>query len=109
MSMTANQAGATAIPRNDFSKPIKTAIRDGIICKSRTVFDYGCGRGNDIKLLQNAKIESSGWDPVHAADQPVVSADVVNLGYILNVIENTDERKETLVKAFSLAKKALVV
>ncbi|MEO0687615.1 MAG: DNA phosphorothioation-associated putative methyltransferase, partial [Cyanobacteria bacterium J06649_11] len=40
---------------------------------------------------------------------PLESADVVNLGYIINVIEDTQERTKTLKKAWKLAKKVLIV
>jgi DNA phosphorothioation-associated putative methyltransferase len=39
----------------------------------------------------------------------VKPADVVNLGYVLNVIENPAERTETLRKAYALARRTLIV
>jgi DNA phosphorothioation-associated putative methyltransferase len=38
-----------------------------------------------------------------------VSADVVNLGYVINVIEDTAERREALINAWNLAQKVLIV
>ena len=40
---------------------------------------------------------------------PIQAADCVNLGYVLNVIEDTEERKRTLRNAFELAKRVLIV
>ena len=48
-------------------------------------------------------------DPHFRPDAPLRPADIVNLGYVLNVIEDPAERSETLRKAFALAMKALVV
>ena len=47
--------------------------------------------------------------PYYNPDARLKSADVVNLGYVLNVIEDTEERLESLVNAWKLAKKVLIV
>lgn len=73
------------------------------------MFDYGCGRGEDVEYLKGMGFKASGWDPIHFDFGEPKSSDVVNLGYVINVIEVPQERKETLKKAFSLAKKALIV
>jgi hypothetical protein len=36
-------------------------------------------------------------------------ADVVNIGYVINVIEDTAERRQALLKAWSLTQKVLIV
>jgi len=41
----------TAIRRGDSSRPVKCLLRDGLIDKGVTFFDFGCGRGEDIELL----------------------------------------------------------
>jgi len=101
--------GQTAITRRRHSKPVALALAHGIIDSSRSVFDYGCGRGEDVKYLTSARIQATGWDPHHQPETPISPADVVNLGYVLNVIEDPDERDETLRRAFGLARCALVV
>ena len=53
--------------------------------------------------------ECSGWDPHYCPDVPLAEADVVNLGYIINVIESPAERREVLVKAWELAQQVLIV
>jgi DNA phosphorothioation-associated putative methyltransferase len=83
-------------------------LRDGLIAKGSTFFDYGCGRGEDIELLSAEGFACSGWDPVFRLDSPIVDADVVNLGYVINVIENPEERASTLRKAWSLCRHLLV-
>jgi len=52
---------------------------------------YGCGLGADIRGLRELGFDAYGWDPVHAPDGPQADADVVNLGYVLNVIEDPAE------------------
>src|SRR5207302_7648240 len=42
-------------------------------------------------------------------DGPRHEADVVNLGYVLNVIENQEERSATLRQAWGLCRRLLVV
>lgn len=73
------------------------------------VFDYGCGYGGDVDRIANLGYTSSGWDPYYFPDRDRTPADIVNLGYILNVIEDTEERHQALVAAWSLARKVLIV
>ena len=61
-----------------------------------SVFDYGCGRGDDIRLLRNLGHDATGWDPAHAPTNDKSPAQLVNLGYVINVIEEPTERVETL-------------
>src|SRR5689334_20132342 len=99
----------TAIRRFQYSKPISLAMAQGLIREDCTVLDYGCGRGEDVVLLQKNGLRAEGWDPHFRPDAPLKPADIVNLGYVLNVIENPGERMETLRKAYDLARRALVV
>ena len=55
------------------------------------------------------KVQATGWDPVYRPDGERQTADIVNLGLVLNVIEDARERQETLKSAFALAGKVLVV
>src|SRR5208337_1350480 len=86
----------TAIQRYRCSKPVAIALADGMISRATSVFDYGCGRGGDVQFLRSKKIQANGWDPHYYPDQSVAPADVVNLGYVLNVIEDVLERTHTL-------------
>ncbi len=73
----------TAIRRPSFSLPIKCLLRDGLVGEETTVFDYGCGHGQDIQLLRDMGIECEGWDPVFQPKAAKTPADVVNLGYVM--------------------------
>ena len=99
----------TAIRRGDFSRPVKCLLRDGLVGKNVTFFDYGCGRGEDIELLATEGVACEGWDPAYRPDAPRQEADVVNLGYVINVIENPEERAATVRNAWQLCRQLLAV
>lgn len=99
----------TAIRRGSQSRPVYLALTQGLIGPDRSFFDYGCGFGEDVRLLKESGVDAEGWDPhyfPHAARRP---AECVNLGYVLNVIEDPIERQDTLCSAFALARRVLVV
>jgi DNA phosphorothioation-associated putative methyltransferase len=99
----------TAIRRYSASKPIARAMTDGLIARCVTVFDYGCGRGTDLLFLRSRRIKAEGWDPYYRSSGKVIPADVVNLGYVLNVIEDPSERDYALRRAYDLAGRLLIV
>jgi DNA phosphorothioation-associated putative methyltransferase len=99
----------TAMKRVEVSRPIRLALEDGIILLATSVFDYGCGRGGDLRRLAAQGICCDGWDPAFRPHTERSAADIVNLGYVINVIENPHERVEALRSAWNLAKRALVV
>ncbi len=99
----------TALVRYELSKPVRTLLEYGHIRPGVTFFDYGCGQGADVVGLRNLGYAADGWDPVHRPDANKAEADVVNLGYVLNVIEDPAERLDTLVDAFRHTRRLLVV
>jgi DNA phosphorothioation-associated putative methyltransferase len=99
----------TAIRRVRCSRPVALALAEGLINENTGVFDYGCGHGADVRFLTARGFRATGWDPHFAPEAAVEPADVVNLGYVLNVIEDIRERTRTLEKAFAIAKEALVI
>ena len=84
-------------------------FKHGLIKDSATVLDYGCGRGDDVRQLRDLSVNVVGWDPHFAPDQALEEAEIVNLGYVVNVIESPSERMDVIQKAFSLSTKLLVV
>jgi DNA phosphorothioation-associated putative methyltransferase len=54
-------------------------------------------------------ISCDGWDPVHRPKSRRRSADVVNLGYVINVVEDPRERADALRQAWSLCDRLLTV
>ena len=99
----------TAQRRSALSSPMQHLLRFSFLDGSQSLFDYGCGRGDDLRLLAELNVPASGWDPVFRPDAERQSTDIVNLGFVLNVIEDPDERRETLKAAFALARKVLIV
>ncbi|MEH2296752.1 DNA phosphorothioation-associated putative methyltransferase [Nostoc sp.] len=98
-----------AIARTDLSRPVRLAIEWAILNPDTTFFDYGCGYGGDVQRVKNLGYTSAGWDPYYHPDVPRTAADVVNLGYILNVIEDAEERRQSLIQAWELTHKVLIV
>ena len=113
MALTAtsavSRAGATALKRVELSRPIRLALEAGVIGADDDVFDYGCGHGTDLDFLAALGHNADGWDPNHRPNVKPKPAAVVNLGYVLNVIEDPAERAHALEEAWRLATRALVV
>lgn len=99
----------TAIVRHELSGPMKTLAKQGYLDGRFSIFDYGCGRGDDLRELEAHGLDALGWDPVFSPDNDKVNSDIVNLGFVLNVIEDQDERLEALLSAWELADKILIV
>ena len=99
----------TAIQRWSLSRPVALALEDGLLSTKTTFFDYGCGRGGDLQRLHKMGVPVSGWDPAFFPDEERTPADVVNLGYVVNVIEDPEERALALCAAWELAQKLLIV
>ncbi len=99
----------TAIHRTGLSRPVQCALADGLLDPAATVFDYGCGHGQDVALLGAQGIACDGWDPAFRPAAPRHPADVVNLGYVLNVIEDPAERADAVRQAWGLCRRLLVV
>jgi DNA phosphorothioation-associated putative methyltransferase len=102
------RAELTAMGRTGLSLPARLAVTDGLLA-NRTVLDYGCGRGGDVRRLQAVDIDARGWDPHYRPDPAPEPADVVMCNYVLNVIADPVERARTLQRAFDLARRTLVV
>ncbi|MFF0521138.1 DNA phosphorothioation-associated putative methyltransferase [Actinomadura nitritigenes] len=99
----------TAIGRTRLSVAARQAVVDGQISSSTTVLDYGSGRGDDVRGLCEMGFQVQGWDPFYAPDQEPWPAEVVLLTYVLNVIEDPTERRQSLTRAWELAERLLVV
>ena len=99
----------TAIVRHDLSAPMKTLAKNGYLNGEYSIFDYGCGRGDDLRELEAHGLDAIGWDPNFQPDNDKTPSDIVNLGFVLNVIEDQDERLEALLSAWELATSLLMV
>ncbi|WP_415892552.1 DNA phosphorothioation-associated putative methyltransferase [Neptuniibacter sp. PT8_73] len=99
----------TAIQRQSLSTPMKTLAKHGYLSGEYSVFDYGCGLGDDLRELEAHGVDAAGWDPAHRPDADILPAQIVNLGFVINVVEDKDERIEALIRAYELADSLLVV
>ena len=99
----------TAMTRTFLSRPVQQLLTDGLLQEGTTFFDFGCGRGGDVRRLVDLGHEAAGWDPAHASSAPKHKAKVVNLGYVVNVIEDQNERRQALLDAWGLTEEVLVV
>ncbi|BAU63392.1 hypothetical protein STA3757_07560 [Stanieria sp. NIES-3757] len=98
-----------ALPRKDLSRPVRLALEAGLFTEGTTFFDYGCGYGSDVEKIRDRGYSSYGWDPYYYPENSLTSADIVNLGYIINVVEDLAERREALVNAWQLTNRVLIV
>lgn len=99
----------TALSRSGLSMPVRTLLDTGVLRPLDSFFDYGCGLGDDVAGLEALGYRASGWDPYFAPAEPKRAADVVNLGFVLNVIEDPAERVEVLVDAWKHTRRVLAV
>lgn len=99
----------TAIDRNQLSQPMQLLARHNYLDGELSLLDYGCGKGDDLRELEAHGLDASGWDPVHRPEGELINSDIVNLGFVLNVIEEREERTNTLQRAWEHADKLLIV
>ena len=53
------QRHRAAIRRSDFSLPLKCVLRDNLLGHGDSLFDYGCGHGDDLRQLQSLGFAST--------------------------------------------------
>ncbi|MGK7932258.1 MAG: DNA phosphorothioation-associated putative methyltransferase [Microcystaceae cyanobacterium] len=99
-----------AILRTSLSRPVRLAMDTELFTSSETTFfDYGCGHGGDIERIAGQGYKSAGYDPYYRPNDPLIASDIVNLGYVINVIEDLQERREALLAAWKLTRYVLIV
>ncbi len=104
-----HSSARTAISRDGFSRSVRHLLDRGLLTRERTFFDYGCGRGDDVAGLTALGFHAAGWDPNHRPHAERCEADIINLGYVLNVIDDPTERARALRAAWSLTRGVLAV
>ncbi len=99
-----------ALARKNLSRPVRLALEAGLFSSNSVhFFDYGCGYGGDVEKLALKGFMSQGWDPYYCPATPLSMADIVNLGYVINVIEDPQERQQALQNAWGLTREVLIV
>ena len=86
-----NRSGLTTMPgRTKISLPMRWLVKKDMIgCERDRRLDYGCGKGFDADALGMMK-----YDLNHFPVLPAGEFDIITCIYVLNVIENPDERNE---------------
>jgi DNA phosphorothioation-associated putative methyltransferase len=103
------QRHLTAIDRDKLSAPMQALARHNYLNGDHSIFDYGCGKGHDVRELEAHGIDVAAWDPVYSPNTGKTESDIVNLGYVINVIEDRKERDDALRDAYNHANKVLAV
>lgn len=103
------QRHRTALSRTSLSAPVQCLLRDDLLTHQTAFFDYGCGKGDDLAVLTANGFQCSGWDPHYRPHVAPQLADVVNLGFVINVIEDYEERVSALLSAYALTGRVMSV
>ncbi|MGH1394245.1 MAG: HIT domain-containing protein [Trichormus sp.] len=74
----------TAIERNYLSFPAQFLLNQNLL--QGKILDFGCGFGNDVKLLQQKGFDITGYDPYYFPQFPHHKFDTIICFYVLNVL-----------------------
>ncbi len=91
----------TAIDRTKLSSPVQLLLSRNLL-KSR-ILDFGCGLGNDVRLLQQEGLDITGYDPHYAPIYPDGKFDTIVCCYVLNVLM-PEEQADVLMNVAHLLK-----
>jgi diadenosine tetraphosphate (Ap4A) HIT family hydrolase len=91
----------TAIERISLSFPAKFLVNKKLL--QGKILDFGCGLGNDVKLLQQKGFDITGYDPYHFPQNPNEKFDTIICFYVLNVLF-TEEQANVLMEVAHLLK-----
>lgn len=85
----------TAMVRSTASAPAQRLARQGRLLGRK--LDYGCGRGSDAYIYH-----MDSYDPHYAPQKPKYKYDTITCTYVLNTIEDIEERLDVLQKIQNL-------
>lgn len=91
----------TAKERVTLSFPSKILFNQNLLVGE--VLDFGCGFGNDVKLLQEKGIKIEGYDKHYFPDYPKKKFDTIICLYVLNVLM-PEEQATVLMELSQLVK-----
>ena len=74
----------TAKERNTLSFPAKILFNQNLFVGD--VLDFGCGFGNDVKMLKTKGLNIEGYDKYHFPEYPSKKYDTIICFYVLNVL-----------------------
>jgi diadenosine tetraphosphate (Ap4A) HIT family hydrolase len=91
----------TAIERVKLSFPAQLLLEKNLL--KGQILDFGCGFGNDIKLLKQKGFDIKGYDPYHLPHYPTQKFDTIICFYVLNVLF-PEEQANVLMEVSHLLK-----
>jgi diadenosine tetraphosphate (Ap4A) HIT family hydrolase len=91
----------TAKERDYLSFPAKILLNHNLLVGD--VLDFGCGFGNDVKLLNAKGINIEGYDKFHFPEYPTRKFDTIICFYVLNVLL-PEEQAAVLMELSQLVK-----
>lgn len=74
----------TAIERSYLSFPAQFLLNNNLL--QGKILDFGCGLGNDVKLLKEKGFDVTGYDPYYFPEYPDDKFDTIICFYVLNVL-----------------------
>lgn len=102
--MTLSQPQNTARARKKPSVPVRIAHNRTWLSRSRhRILDYGCGLGQDVRVLQWWGMDAEGYDPHEPFGRSTLPEgvfDVVFCTYVVNVIDSREGRLQMLRDAW---------
>ncbi|MBS3993801.1 MAG: HIT domain-containing protein [Bacteroidetes bacterium] len=91
----------TAKERENLSFPAKILFNQNLLVGD--VLDFGCGFGNDVKLLKSKGIKIEGYDKHYFPEYPTKKFDTIICFYVLNVLL-PEEQATVLMELSQLVK-----
>jgi diadenosine tetraphosphate (Ap4A) HIT family hydrolase len=91
----------TAIERVYLSVPTNFLLDKNLL--QGKVLDFGCGFGNDVKLLRKKGLDITGYDPYYFPQYPTEKFDTIICVYVLNVLF-PEEQANVLMEVSHLLK-----
>lgn len=90
MSKQANKfSHLTAIDRTKLSSPAQFLVDKNLL--QGRILDFGCGMGNDVKILQTRGLNITGYDPHYSPTYPDGKFDTIFCCYVLNVLMHEEQ------------------
>ena len=85
----------TAIERIYLSFPARFLLEKNLL--QGKILDFGCGFGNDVKLLQQKGFDITGYDPYYFPQYPNDKFDTIICFYVLNVLFPEEQENVIMV------------
>jgi diadenosine tetraphosphate (Ap4A) HIT family hydrolase len=79
----------TAMERTYLSFPAQFLLNNNLL--QGKILDFGCGLGNDVKLLNQKGFDVTGYDPYYFSEYPDQKFETIICFYVLNVLFPEDQ------------------